>query len=539
MSEFKLEMEIKDNSSFEHKPRVFFTCHPKDFPKCFELIRNDLFRSHNCVIYYTKSMDEKIEEKDLDQMNLFIIPVTFDLLSSPSRTMDFDFIYAKKKNIPILPIIMERVINAKFKSLYNSKFGDLQYLERFVCDKTAISYDNKIKKHLDSVLISAELIIKIQKAFDAYIFLSYRKKDRHYANKLMKLIHSYPRYRDIAIWYDEFLKPGESFEDNIRKMLKKSNLYALLVTPNILEYIDGKPNYVMEPEYRYAIEENLEILPIEMKKTNKDDLLLNYRNLPDCVSSEDDEQLRARLTKTFSKIAFSENKDDKEHNFLIGLAYLEGIDVEVDSSRALTLITGAAEAGLPEAMEKLSLIYIDGKSVSRDYHKASIWAERLFEYNRQNYGEEDTKTCESMFLLAKVYGKQGKRKDACILSEKVYNIYLKTYGEQNEKTLEVLGDLAYRYSRLDDFSRACELFEKVYMIRRERLGIKDPDTIRSLNNLASTHKKLEHYKKAYELFKQTYELSCQVLGIEHYRTTRTIEKIKELEKHLKESNNLD
>ena len=41
-------------------------------------------------------------------------------------------------------------------------------------------------------------------AFDAYIFLSYRKKDRRYANELMRLIHNNPECRDIAIWFDEF-----------------------------------------------------------------------------------------------------------------------------------------------------------------------------------------------------------------------------------------------------------------------------------------------------------------------------------------------
>ena len=61
---------------------------------------------------------------------------------------------------------------------------------------------------------------KIRAAFDAYIFLSYRKKDRAYAQELMHLIHKNRFCKDIAIWYDEFLTPGESFRANVEKMMR-------------------------------------------------------------------------------------------------------------------------------------------------------------------------------------------------------------------------------------------------------------------------------------------------------------------------------
>ena len=57
------------------------------------------------------------------------------------------------------------------------------------------------------------------------------------------------------------------------------------------------------------------------------------------------------------KEAVTENDNEPEHNFLIGLAYLDGIDVEVNRERGIEMITLAAEAGLIEAMEKLFLLY--------------------------------------------------------------------------------------------------------------------------------------------------------------------------------------
>ena len=169
------------------------------------------------------------------------------------------------------------------------KFGELQYINPYSQDLTEISYEEKLKKYLESVLISEETAKRIRAAFEAYIFLSYRKKDRRYANELMRLIHAKQEFRDIAIWYDEFLTPGESFNENIRRMMKESKLFTLLVTPNLLEKPDGKPNYVMEHEYPDARDAGMKILPAEMEETDKEALQADYAGIPECVNPSDDE----------------------------------------------------------------------------------------------------------------------------------------------------------------------------------------------------------------------------------------------------------
>ena len=170
-----LLFKTKGNSTPAKKPRVYFTSHPDDFDKHFERICEDIFETHNAAVYYTENMSEPIEkeyeESDLGQMNLFVIPVTYKLLSQPCRAMTYDIPYARKKSIPILPIMME----SGLEMLYSAKdrFGELQYLDANVTDPTVISYKEKLKKHLEAVLISDEVATRIRKAFDAYIFLSY------------------------------------------------------------------------------------------------------------------------------------------------------------------------------------------------------------------------------------------------------------------------------------------------------------------------------------------------------------------------------
>ena len=223
-------------------------------------------------------------------------------------------------------------------------------------------------------MIGDELAAKVRAAFDAYIFLSYRKKDRKYANKLMRLIHQNDFCRDIAIWYDEYLVPGEEFNKAIRKAIEKSNLFTMVVTPNLI----NEENYVKTNEYPAALHKK-NILPVEMVPTDSVELLKQYPEIPNSVNGQDNIALSQALKDSLVQIAHTENDTDPRHNFFIGLAYLNGIDVEINNERALNLITSAAEAKenkVPEAIEKLVTMYSVGQGVKRDYTIAVLWQQK-------------------------------------------------------------------------------------------------------------------------------------------------------------------
>lgn len=509
-----MKVETKNTAGIDKKPRVYFTCHPEDLGH-LDKIRDDIFRSHDCAIYYTEDMSQPIEDEDLaldiGRANLVVVPVTFRLLTSPSRTMDRDLPYARQEHIPVLPVMMEQGIDRYYSR--PDKFGQLQYIDPFASDPTAISYEEKLKKYLESVLISDRMARRIRAAFDAYIFLSYRKKDRRYANELMRLIHSHPECRDIAIWYDEFLTPGESFKESIDKILQNSKLFALLVTPNLLEETDGKPNFVMGEEYPAARRSGIGILPAEMEQTDKAALNEKFTGLPDCVDPHD-EAFRARLLEQVARLAIKEN-DTPEHDFLIGLAYLDGIDVETDRRRAVELITGAAEAGLPEAMKKLRQMYTDGTSVGLDYRKAVLWARKLLEHHTAHYGATDRRTLLAMNDLALSLSRAGILREALELKKKLYDLRCQIHGEGHLDTLTALNDLATSYSDLGDDRKALELKEQAYALRSKVLGPEHPDTLTSLSNLAVTYAKLNELEKALSLRRTVYELRMKVLGPDH------------------------
>lgn len=380
-----LQYKTRGMSDPQGKPRVYFCCHPKDLAPCFGPISDELLKKQNCAIWYDETgrdtWDEE-REMELGQMQLFVMPVTTRLLTTPNRALEVEFPFAMERHIPVLPLMQE----GGLEELFNKKCGDLQFLDKTARDSTAISYEEKLEKYLASVLVGDELAQKIRDAFDAYIFLSYRKKDRKYAQELMRLIHKNDFWRDIAIWYDEFLTPGENFNHAIKDALQKSDLFALVVTPNLV----NETNYVMTTEYPEAKKCGKAVFPAQMVPTDEGQLKDKFEAIPECVDAHEEDELTASLLDTLGRLAIVPTQSNPQHNFFIGLAYLNGIDVETDRDKALQLITGAAENGLPEAMEKLVDMYRSGTAVERNYRTAIYWQSKLVDLRQSAYEQAHT-----------------------------------------------------------------------------------------------------------------------------------------------------
>ena len=333
-----LAFKTRGDSSPQGKQRVYFVCHPDDFNRYFDEIADDIFKSQNCAIYYkSREQDYAAEElfAELEQMQLFVVPITTKLLTDTCSAMSAEIPFAIEHHIPILPLMQEAALN----DFFADRFGDLQYLDKNDHDITAISYEVKLEKFLSSILIGDKLAQQIRDAFDAYIFLSYRKKDRMHAQELMRLIHKNDFAQSVAIWYDEFLVPGENFNEAIAAAMEKSGLFALAVTPNLI----NEPNYVMSVEYPEALRHHKPILPVELVKTDRDALAEQYPGIPCCTDAYNAEELSVHLLTALKNIALSGKDADPQHKLFIGLAYLNGIDVEVAHERALSMITESAD----------------------------------------------------------------------------------------------------------------------------------------------------------------------------------------------------
>ena len=487
----------RGSSSPQGKPRVYFTAHPDDYGRTFESIRKELLDRQNCTVFYLDPdiKPEEVEDYELrlGEMQLFVIPVTTKLLTQPCRAMDAEVPFAIERHIPILPLMQESGLD----ELFNKRIGDLQFLDKNNTDPTAIPYEEKLTKYLEAVIVGDELARQVRDAFDAYIFLSYRKKDRKYAQELMKLIHAHPFCRDIAIWYDEFLTPGEDFNDAIKAALAKSGLFALTVTPNLV----NENNYIVEHEYPMAKERDMDILPAEMVPTDKDKLSEMYRGIPDPVGADNTEALKERLLPLVQKLAVTENDFDPKHNFFIGLAYLSGIDVEVDHERAVALITGSAEAGCIPAIEKLVAMYENGEGVERDYHKAVAWRKKLVEQRKKEYEANPNETAalhllNALWDLGDAYQAVGQLDPAQLTFEEMRR-YSEAFAEEYRGlkrypsiSYDNLGEVAKKQGRLAE----AEDFFRMGLVIRE-VPTEESNTVLARSDLSNSYDNLGEIAK--------------------------------------------
>ncbi len=523
MVEFKVR--TRGNASPQGKPRVYFTCHPDDFQLYFDKICEDIFKTHDCAIFYTdgnirfddfENLNDMLDMvnfiENLSRMNLIIVPVTARLLNDPNRAISFDIPLANDRKILILPFMMEDGLYVAYS--LNKGLGNKHYISPFSSDSTEISYEEKLKKHLNKVLVSDELAREIRDAFDAHIFLSYRKKDRQYVTDLMKTIHDLPGCRDVAIWYDEFLTPGEDWENNIKSKIKQVKLFILLVTPSLLE--DG--NFIMTKEYPYARDCGCDILPLEVEKTSRFKLRAKYKKIPASVDPTNRDDLLFAITKSLPGLLYQSKQKDARHNYLMGLAYLNGIDVEVDIQRGVKLLILAAETGSFDAMIKLQKFYRNGEYVSLDYYEALKWAKKILEYSTREFGAESSLTITCMSNLAYMYGKVGDYQRAVEIDQRIYEYRRNKDGDENPDTLLSLNNLAVAYNNNGDYKRAIELVEKAYNLRRKLLGDDHLDTLNSLINLAHTCSYLGDYEKALEHGERVYKIHLEKLGSRHPET---------------------
>ena len=381
----RLQYRIKGKANLKDLQKVFICAAGKDLDQYFDILADDLFRAQpNISIWYPAEDEDTPDDEEsykslLADMNLFVIPVTAVFLDEESRARNLEMVFAMEHGIPVLPILFGKVSKSRFSEVC----GKLHVLDKYDPDPTSLPYEEKLKLFMDSVILKDETVEKIRQAFVAYIFLSYRKKDRKYAQEVMRLIHKDPFARDIAIWYDEYLTPGEDFNDAIRAAFMKSDLFALVVTPNLLE----QANYVMRVEYPMANEEGKKIIPIMPVPTDNVELERCYPGIPEVVPA--DEKTQDYIDKLIREALTIDQDDSPEHKFIMGLAYLSGIDVETDHERALSLITDSAEADLDEALLKLVSMYENGQGVQRSYYHGAVWHERYVDLLERRIAEGD------------------------------------------------------------------------------------------------------------------------------------------------------
>lgn len=359
--------KTRGSSSPDGKSRICILGHPDDFPLYFESLSNQILEWYNCSIWYTFDEIFALDEDSnfhISQMQVVIVMATRRFFEEKQFTVQAAQSLSEALHIPFLPIVYESGID----NLYAHFYQNMHYISPVTNDTytTDISFEQKLQKFLKNILITDEDISEINNAFDASIFISYRKKDREHALRLMKRIHQCELFQRVAIWYDEFLIPGDNFLNNINEKLQTSDVFAMIVTPNLLE----PDNFVMNVEYKEARLADKLIFPVEMAATDMNELQLSFCAIPSCITFNANDELERKLWTYLSRTLATSSGMDGKKAYYLGLAYLNGINTEVNFETALSLLEKSARFDYIEAYEQLIIMYREGKGVSRNMQKA-------------------------------------------------------------------------------------------------------------------------------------------------------------------------
>jgi tetratricopeptide (TPR) repeat protein/tRNA A-37 threonylcarbamoyl transferase component Bud32 len=173
------------------------------------------------------------------------------------------------------------------------------------------------------------------------------------------------------------------------------------------------------------------------------------------------------------------------------------------------------EASIRETLGKTYLNL--GKYAAGEPH-----LERAREIFREQLGEEDRDTLESMNNLAQLYLEQGRYDKAEPLQIKTLEIARRVLGEEHVDTLCCLNNLAWLYESQGRADEAEPLYVKALESRRRLLGEEHPQTLMSAHLLAWVYHLQGRQAEAEALYTKTLESRRRVLGEEHPETLKSI-----------------
>lgn len=338
--------------------RVLFCASEEDFNFYFRALSDRILETNKDIALYYTDDYESLESEDILTMNLVIVPVTRDFLKPDCKARLFIMNPALDNNIPIIPFEGE----AGIELLFNQLVGDLHLLKCPDDDICGHRFLSDLNNEINEKLTVINELDYIKAEFKSFFFVSYRKADVDSLKEVIDNLYQIDFLKDVAIWFDGFLVSGENFNEVINENLLKSRLMILVVTPNV----SIGENYVKTIEYPTALNNDIPILPILAKPIDFETFSENYPAISSKLVENNPKALRAALLEYLGDDLLI---DDTfyDHNYLIGLAYLYGIYVPKDASKAVSLLEASFSDGFRDAGYVLADIFQNGKYVDRDY----------------------------------------------------------------------------------------------------------------------------------------------------------------------------
>lgn len=327
-------------------------------PEAFSSWINETIKAN---VYYTDySIFNVVSYDELDEafndIELVVALVDKEYLDGDELNQ-LELRVAEDKKIPVLPILFE----AKHIAIFNEKFSHKQCI---TYKKDHNIFIEQLESYIFKTLEGGMSydINEIQNIFTSPIFLSYRKKDKNKLKDFLFELHNFDALKPYPFWYDDFLNPGINYDEEIKEVLDKSNIFILFITKNIFE----EGNYVLDLEYPYALKNHKKIIGIITNGVSKKLAKETFKEIDTFIKVDDLDETVNLLTSILE-----ENKINTPYDrFLLAQSYYYGIGVEKNKDIAFDLFFDSYEQGEIKASKYLANSFFTNDMSSSNILKA-------------------------------------------------------------------------------------------------------------------------------------------------------------------------
>lgn len=364
--------------------RVYFSCHEKDLPLLDGVAEQLRGIAEDCVIAYREpgTVADLNHFEEVEDFPLVVIPVTRAWFEEGIHQQEFDLF--KEKTKPMIPILFD----GDLVETFNAHSDEMQLLQR-----DDPEYEEKLSRALQDFLVDQETVEAVERAFTHKLFIAYCREDLEQVHRLIRCIRQSEEGRRVSVWFDKYLQVGRNFEKVIFSKLDESQLFGMVLTPHLVQ----RDTYVKRQEYPRALEGDKEMVVFQLADADWKSLLTELERIADergrafpegklPVQVSRDEGFVSYVKKLLREVEGSDNIEEKrELNYLLGVAYRNGIGVEFDYRYAMKKFKAAAAEGEYRSAHCLAEMFLNGVGVRRDLKQAKKWYIREIEYLFEEY----------------------------------------------------------------------------------------------------------------------------------------------------------
>ena len=520
-----LQVSTRDGADARGKPKIYISyCENALNGGFLSSLKFEILEYQDCAVYYGfGEADETDRSKVIAAMNIMVALISKDATNKESVVYR-EIETAKRFQVPVFPIVVESISPDDI----NATFGNLQYLYRETVYKSGsgfsekvatVTYKEKLKEHLQYILVDKELHERIKKEFAGKVFLSYRKKDYRWVSNIGGIIVNDERFRDTAVWYDDYLIYGERFDKSIEYALSESDVFLLAITKNMV----NEDNYVTSVEYPMAKRLNKRILGMVLEDVDQDKIAEKFPGLDDLINIDDYKHIYEKLIKFLKGYDNRKLNNSPEHMYLIGLAHYYGINVPKRNNEGFSIIKQAAERGSVDALKMVSRILRFGF----DKSEAVKWQEKTVDIIEKLHYNNKELLFEEKLRLSEIYRENNAEAE---LTKSLKEFIVRFKGQLIEKgiyesSLLELGELLINAGDFEESKKHLIAAIKLYKGNKTKT-YEVAEAYRLLANiLVDEHEFSRAEKLLTNAFSIVKEIDDEAVSVEQIKISATFEKL--------------